>query len=120
MFVDYLQTAFAHVPDGPVGYELLKEHRNKVSEGLLKYESDPSVGPKYRWLATYHNYACQMFSDRFRIRGDEEPDPYEIAGAAEAQRVLDCRVPFDNEAAEQLPRPLDAERLQQRLAGDQT
>ena len=46
-----------------------------MTEGLLEYESDTRVGPKYKWLATYHNYACEAFAKRYRVAGDEEPDP---------------------------------------------
>ena len=116
LFIDYLKAAFGHFPDGPVGYELLRAHRDKVSERLLEYESDTRVGPKYRWLATYHNYACETFADLYRVRGDEEPDPYEIAVAAEAQHALDYLVTFDTGSTEQRPRLLDEKRLQQRLA----
>ena len=120
LFLDYLQAIFGHFPDGPVGYELLKAHRDHVNDSLLKYESNTSVGPKYRWLATYHNYACRTFADRFRVRGDSEPDPEVGAAGEEAQRALEYLVPLEDEPTEQLPRPLDAERLQQRLDENQT
>ena len=119
LFVDYLKAAFANFPDDPVVYELLKAHRSKVSDGLLKYESDMRVGQKYRWLATYHNYACRTFADRFRVRGDWDSNPEAGAAEADARLVLDHLVPFDTGPTEQLPRPLDAEQLQQRLAEDQ-
>ena len=120
LFVDYLRTAFANFPDGPVNWDLLGAHSKEVSEGLQKYKSDANVGPKYAWLATYHNYACRTFADRFRFRGDWEPDPEAVAANEEAQLALEHLVPLEARPDEQPPRPLDAQRLQQRLAITQT
>ena len=120
LFIDYLEAAFGHFPPGPVGHELLQAHRNKVSEGLSEHGFDTSVGKKYMWLAIYHNYACRTFAGRFRVGGDWDYDPEAGAAEAEAQRVLDYLVPLEDEPSEQLPRPFDAERLQQSLAENQT
>ena len=67
---------------------------------------------------THPSYVCQTFAERFRDDGESDPE----AGAAEeeAQRALDYLVCFDAGSADQPPCPLDAERLQQRLAEDQT
>ena len=97
----------------PIDYKLLKAHSTKVTEALQEYKSDPRIRPKYTWLATYHNYVCRTFADEFKITGDEEADPWEMALSEEAQRVRDYLVTFEEE---QSPRPLDMDRLRQRLA----
>ena len=115
-FLDYLGVAFEHFPDGPIDHELLAAHSQKVRSGLSEFESNPEVLPKYKWSATYHNYVCCTFAEKYPDLGDAEADPYEMAVAEEAQSVLDHLVPFKAKPAEQQPRPLDAQRLQQRLA----
>lgn len=118
MFVDYLGVAFEAFPDASFHYQFLEAHSDKVSKALQEYESDTRVRPKYAWLAAYHNYVCRAFADRFSGGLDESADPFEIAIEAEAQRALDLLVPCGDLPAEQPPRPLDAQRLQERLAND--
>ena len=124
LFVNYLAGAFDFFPYGPINHPLLATHSNQVSSNLQKHKSDLRVWPKYAWIAIYHNYVCRTFADHFRVRNYEEPDPEEATHSAQAQRVLDHLVPFNVEdfpvpfKAEDFPdpRPLDAERLQERLA----
>ena len=111
LFIDYLSVAFEHFPDDPIDYELLAAHSKIVTEGLCIYESEPRVRSKYTWLASYHNYACRAFANQFSDLGYEEADPEYVAIAAEAQRALNHLVHTE----EQSPRPLDAQRLRQRL-----
>ena len=116
LFVNYLQAAFEHFPDGPVDNQLLAAHCKKVSGGLRKYEFDKRVGPKYMWIGTYHNHVLQTFANQFSLRLDEEAYPDEIAIGMEAQVVLDHLVPFETRPPNWSPRQLDAKRLQQRLS----
>ena len=116
LFVNYLGIAFEHFPDGPIHHQLLVAHSGEVRRCLRTYEFDTRVRQKYEWIATYHNYVCRTFANQYLVHGDEASDPEEIAIGAEAQRVLGHLVPFEGLPAEQTPRPLDAQRLQQRLA----
>ena len=115
LFIDYLSVAFEHFPDGPIDYELLAAHSKNVNEGLCIYESEPRVRSKYTWLASYHNYACRAFANRFSDLGYEEADLEGVAIAEEAQRALKHLVHLEDQTEEQSPRPLDAQRLRQRL-----
>ena len=114
LFVNYLRVAFEYFPDGPIDHQLLAAHRKRVRRGLRAYESDTRVRQKYEWVATYHNYVCRTFADRFPVQGDEGAYPEEMAIEAEAQRALDHLVPLGARPDEQPPRPLDARRLRQR------
>lgn len=116
LFVNYLEVAFEHFPDGPIDYELLDAHRESVRGGLKKYESDARVRAKYEWMARYHNYVCLAFVDRCLIEAHEGADPEWMAVGEEARRVRGYLIPFEDHSSEQPPRPLDAQRLRQRLA----
>ena len=118
LFVNYLDVAFEYFPEGPVDYELLARHRDNVLRGLKDYESSPRVREKYKWMATYHNYVCRTFAERYSIQAHEGVDLEEMAYADEAQRTLEYMVPCEDLASAQSPRPLDAKRLRQRLAAD--
>ena len=119
LFLNYLGSAFEHFPDGPIDHELLASHGEVVRDGLQAYQSDPYVRAKYEWMAAYHNYVCRAFADRYSYQGGEEADPEQMAIAEEAQRALKHIVPCEDLPSEQCPRPLNAERLRQRLASSQ-
>ena len=120
LFINYLGSAFELFPDGPIDHELLASHGEIVCEGLKAYQSDPRVRAKYVWMATYHNYVCHAFADRYSYQGGEEADLEKVAIAGEAQRVLEHMVPCEGLPLEQCPRRLNAQRLRQRLASSQT
>ena len=115
LFVDYLHTVFEHFPDGEINYQLLAAHRENVRRGLREHESDAHVRQKYEWMATYHNYVCREFASRRLVQDYEGAEPEQAAAGDEAQRALEYLVPFEGIPEEQSPRPLDAQRLQQRL-----
>lgn len=116
LFVNYLATAFQFFPDGPIDLGFLEAHCNEIRKGLKENESDLGIRSKYIWLATYHNFVCRTFAERYPAYGDEWTDPEEIAVRVAAQRTLDFIVPFGSDLKIQPPRPLDARRLQRRLA----
>ena len=120
LFIDYLGVSFDHFPDGPIGHQLLAAHRKKVSKRLREHESDGPVRQKYQWIATYHNYVCRTFANQFTIGYAEEVDLDDVAVAEEAQRVLDHLIASEELPTERCPRPLNAQRLQQRIAKTQT
>ena len=122
LFVNYLGVAFQHFPDGPIDCQLLASHSENVCKGLQEHESNVSVRQKYEWIATYHNYVCRTFASRYPVQGYEEAEPEEAAASVEAQCALEHLVafdglPFERLPLEKVPRPLDAQRLRQRLAG---
>ena len=115
LFVNYLASAFQFFPEGPIDVKLLAEHGKTVLKGLEENESDMSVRSKFEWIATYHNFVCQAFAEQYTVDGDEWTDPEFAAQCEEAQRALDFIVHVESATAVQTPRPLDAQRLQQRL-----
>ena len=124
LFVNYLEVAFEHFPDGPIDWQLLSSHSENVCRGLREHESNVSVRQKYEWTATYHNYVCRTFASRYPVQGYEGADPEEMAASAEGQSALEHLVafdglPFERLPLEEVPRPLDVQRLQQRLAMNQ-
>lgn len=115
-FVNYLDVAFEHFPWGEIGHELLEAHRQMLSRGLQKYEAEPDVHAKYKWLAAYHNYVCRAFADEYGVPVSEDAAPDATAAIQEALSVLEYVVPLEPEPpAELLPRPLDPKNLQQHL-----
>ena len=120
LFVNYLDVAFDFFPDGPIDYQLLSRHKENVLRGLKRYESDSSVREKYEWTATYHNYVCLTFADRYSSQDHEGVDLEQMAIAEEAQRALKYQVPLEDQSSEPPLRRLDAERLRRRLAARET
>lgn len=116
LFVNYLGAAFEYFPDGPIDWQLLDKHREKVLAGLSRYESDMRVWPKYRWAAVYHNYVCNTFAAQFPDHGDGEMDLEEMTVNAEAQRAVDYLIPDETLTKDLVPRQLDARRLRRRSA----
>lgn len=115
LFVNYLRVDWEDFPDVSINYRLLEEHGERVREALRRHHPGTSVWRKYAWLATYHNYACHTFASLYSTEDDNGGDYEVMAIRAEAQRVLDHLVPFDAGSVVQPPRPLDAQRLRQRL-----
>ena len=96
LFVNNLGVAFENSPDGPINYQLLAAHCENVFMGLRAYESDSRIRSKYEWIATYHNYVCRTFAERYSVRGDEGAEPEWMAIGAVAQRALEYLVPFED------------------------
>ena len=113
LFVNYLEAAFWYFPEGPIYHEVLEAHSKNVRTGLWEHESNASVREKYEWVACYHNYVCSTFVARHSVQNLEEADDERMAYGDEAQHVLKYLVPFEKQPG---PRPLDAQRLQQRVS----
>ena len=112
LFVNYLEAALWHFPDGPINYELLEAHSGNVRIGLREHEYDTRVRQKYEWVAGYHNYVCAAFADQYRVRDFDNADCERLAYGAEAEHVLEYLVPFEGQPP---PLPIDEQRLRQRL-----
>ena len=110
LFVNYLDVVFENYSDFDINYALLGAHRETVNRGLEEYASDKYVRQKYEWLATYHNYVCREFAERFPIPSSEEADTESALFYAFAQPALDYLVPFDGTTP---PRRLNPQRLLQ-------
>lgn len=116
LFVNYLSVAFENFADEfTIDYQLLAAHRRVVCKGLRDYAPETSVGQKYAWLATYHNYVCHTFAEPLMAGDEEGTDNEELDLQAVAESVLSHVVPLKSPPAVQPPRPLDADRLELRL-----
>ncbi len=115
LFINYLGSAFAEFPDGPFDCELLASHGEFVRESLNTYRLDQSVRAKYEWMAVYHNSVCQAFADRYSDKGGWDADDQNVAQVTNAQRALEYLLPCEGLR----PRPIDAQRLRERIAGSQ-
>lgn len=118
LFVNYLHAAFQYFRVVGIDFKFLAAHRENVHRGLRRYKADSHIRAKYEWLATYHNYVCRTFTEQFAIRDDEEDDPNRIAICEEAQRALAYLVD-ETFPSHPPPRPLDAQRLRQRLTANE-
>ena len=108
LFINYLDVVFENYSDFEINYELLAAHRETVNRGLEEYVSDKHVRQKYEWLATYHNYVCRQFAEKFQIPKCEEAGSEAMDFYAFGQLALEHLVPFDGPAP---PRRLDPQRL---------
>ena len=115
LFVDYLGSELDLFPDYQIHEKLLPAHSDRVLQELHRHKSNHHVRAKYEWLASYHNYTCRSFAERWDIQAPEAADDEQLAYSADAQRALDFLVPFETG---QCPRPLDANRLRSRLCTD--
>ena len=120
LFLNYLDVAFQYFPDGPINHELLARHRDSVLRGLKENASIPHVREKYEWTASYHNYVCRTFAERYSTEVHEEVDWEQMVYVDAAKRALEYILPCEDLASAQSPRRLDAKRLRQRLSNRMT
>ena len=107
-FVNYLDLAIKDYDDPRVTDSLLASHRKMVVKGLRKHKCNEAVHRKYRWLASYHNYVCQTFANRFSTPVHEDADPEYADYCAFAQDMLNHRVPMEDVYLPlQPPRPIN-------------
>jgi hypothetical protein len=58
VFINYLSVVF---DDPDVDYAtVLAEHRDKIATRLVRHRGSRAIWEKYRWVADYHNHACQL------------------------------------------------------------
>lgn len=70
-FLNYLESVLiAEYEHGPFYAEFL-QHKAAVERKLAEHAANPPVWAKYAWVASYHNYFCdlhsQHFSDEHRV-----------------------------------------------------
>lgn len=116
LFVDYVGAAFEYFPDGPVDIQLLEKQSSVLRTGLQRNQSDTQVRSKYEWTAAYFNYACRRLANRYPFPSYQDAHFEDMAVAEEAQLALDHVVTGEDFENIQLPRILDAGRLERRLA----
>ena len=105
LFINYLEVIFENFVEDGIDYDLLKLLRGNVSNALQEHQSDSVVRQKYEWLATYYNYVCSDFAERWRsVLNDPEADADDLAFANDAQYALNCLLPSYGLSA---PRRLD-------------
>ena len=110
LFVNYLDVVFENYSDFEINYALLGAHRETVNRGLEEYASDKHVLQKYEWLATYHNYVCRQFAEKFQIPKCEEAGSESAHFYAFGQLALNYLVSFDGQTP---PQRLNPQRLLQ-------
>ena len=60
IFVNYLGDLPYTVEEERDTIEPLKEHLDRILEWLAIYGHDERIGPKYRWMASFHNWVLQQ------------------------------------------------------------
>lgn len=73
-FVNYLECVlWAEDEQGPF-YEEFAQHKAVVEAKLAQHKGNPTIWSKYAWVASYHNYFCDLhsghFSDEYKIDMD--------------------------------------------------
>lgn len=64
-FLNYLECIlWAEDEQGPFFDDLLR-HKAEVEKKLLEHKANPPIWSKYAWVATYHNYFCNLHSQHF-------------------------------------------------------
>lgn len=70
-FLNYLDCVLiAEDEHGPF-YDQLEKHKAAVEEKLKEHRGNPPIWSKYSWVATYHNFFCDLhprhFSDEHKV-----------------------------------------------------
>lgn len=78
-FLNYLSAA---APDGTINTEKIRLHKTLVEQELIKNAEIVKVHSKYRWLAGYHNYFCDLNSH--------------LPGYSEDLKIQDRSIKFGN------------------------
>ena len=94
LFVNYLEAIFENFIESGIDYDLLELLRDNVFNALQEHQSDSVVRQKYEWLATYHNYVCSDFAERWRfVLNQSEAGLEDLAFAKDAQSALNFLLP---------------------------
>jgi hypothetical protein len=56
-FINYLEASCPTSGEGPI-LDLIEEHRDAIVRAVKRFGNDPRIGPKYDWVARYHNFWC--------------------------------------------------------------
>lgn len=66
-FIDYLRAAIIDDSFDPplVEDQIVRSHRDVVTEQLSRFRQSPRIWSKYEWVALYHNDFCRRYSDLF-------------------------------------------------------
>lgn len=118
LFVNYLGVANEHFPWRKIDHELLAAHGQQALKNLSMYEFDYRVGPKYEWVATYHNYVCKDVASLVVDTIDESAAPREIEAWRDAKRALNHTLDFERQKTVKAPQRLDAQRLRHRVSSE--
>jgi hypothetical protein len=116
VFLNYLDLAFAAVPDDAPFYDALERHRAVVVAGLAQYRDHATVRSKYQWAATYHDFVCGDFVERYSPPEVEEPDAEDAAWAEAVERVASYMI-NDKSSSISPPHRLALEPIRPRRAG---
>ncbi len=61
VFVNYLGDLPYSVEEERDTIEPLEHHRDLILERLAQFGTDESIGPKYQWMASFHNWVVQQY-----------------------------------------------------------
>lgn len=64
-FLNYLECVLWAEDDRGPFYEEFDRHKLAVEQKLATHKSNPSIWSKYAWVASYHNYFCDLHSHHF-------------------------------------------------------
>jgi hypothetical protein len=99
VFINYLDEAFAALPDGGIFFDLIAGHRQNIINGLKEYKGFPGIRSKYEWAARYHNFVCQDFTTLFPLITDPNASKWSITMGEEAQKLLNFLIDVESLAA---------------------
>lgn len=69
LFLNYMEACF-QTSGEPPEFKWIEEHRAATADALGRFATEPRIGPKYAWLARYHNLWCsEQGLPEYRIPG---------------------------------------------------
>lgn len=80
-FVNYLECVlWAESEQGPF-FEELEKHKQAVESKLREHQANPPIWSKYAWVASYHNYFCDLHRRHFTQEHKVHVDLFRAAPA---------------------------------------
>jgi hypothetical protein len=64
-FLNYLECVLIAEDERGPFYEEFLRHKKAIEEKLTAFKGCPSIWSKYAWVATYHNYFCNLHERHF-------------------------------------------------------
>jgi len=77
-FINYLDCVLSKKEDGEPYYEELMQHKAAVEQKLADHKSNPPVWSKYAWVASYHNYFCDLHPHHFSTKNSTDSNRIDV------------------------------------------
>lgn len=75
-FINYLDECVDDSRGTPIlRHQYLLQHKERIEEALVRYSKMPQVFAKFSWLASYHNYFCDLVSQYDGYHSDLKIEP---------------------------------------------